>query len=86
VTCDPYFKATPFFEVEYQKNDGLKYKVTIAKEESIPTYGMVQHCYGDLDSQKRCILWTLSVFRVSVAPGKVSAAELIDRMRKKFRI
>jgi len=34
VTSDPDFKVTTFFEVEYQKNKG---KVTIAREEIIPT-------------------------------------------------
>jgi len=36
VTSDPDFKVMTFFEVEYHKVAHLKYKVTIAQEETIP--------------------------------------------------
>jgi len=36
VTSDPDFKVTTFSEVEYRKPEGLKDKVTIAQQETIP--------------------------------------------------
>jgi len=48
VTSYPDFKFTTFFEVEYQKKDSLKDKVTIAQYEIIPNIwnGTM---FGDLD-------------------------------------
>ena len=47
MTSDPDFKVT-FFEVEYRKSGGLKDKITIAQEETIPSIWNGT-TFGDLD-------------------------------------